>query len=69
MLASVQSTGQSGNTASGVECIGAYIQGKKWDVILINFGIHDTWRHQYVPPKAYGEVSLNARRSGLFRCR
>ena len=38
MLASVQSTGQAANTASGVACMGSYIQQKKWDVILINFG-------------------------------
>jgi hypothetical protein len=55
MLASVQSTGQAANTASGVQCMESYIQGKKWDIILINFGIHDTWQHQYVPPKQYGE--------------
>ena len=55
MLASVQSTGQAGNSASGAMCIGNYLAGKKWDVIVINFGIHDTWVHQYVPPKQYGE--------------
>ena len=78
MLASVQMTGQAANTASGVACIKDYIQGKKWDVILIvrmlllmvlvllllltlrcccsqNFGIHDTWVHQRVPPAQYGE--------------
>ena len=55
MLASVQSTGQSANTASGVKCIKNYIQGKKWDIILINFGIHDTWVHQYVSPAVYGK--------------
>lgn len=36
-------------------CIGSYLAGKKWDLISVNFGIHDTWEHQYVPPKSYGE--------------
>jgi len=35
MLASVQMTGQAANTASGVACIKDYIQGEKWDAILI----------------------------------
>eukprot|EP01047_Picozoa_sp_COSAG01_P018516 COSAG01_NODE_1005_length_12174_cov_40.917267_11_plen_108_part_00 len=65
MLASVQSTGQSANTASGVTCIKSYIQGKKWDVILINFGIHDTWEHQYVSPEQYGKNLQYIFREGL----
>ena len=42
MIASVQTTGQAANSASGVACIGSYLQGKQWDVISINFGVHDT---------------------------
>ena len=59
MLASVQSTGQAANTASGVQCMESYIQGKKWDIILINFGIHG--EHGVV-------VSRSARSSREWRC-
>ena len=45
-LASVQHNGntgdtQAGPTTHGVACIGSWVGSEKWDVITMNFGIHD----------------------------
>ena len=45
-LASVQHSGntgsnQAGPTTNGVSCIKSWLGDSKWDVITINFGIHD----------------------------
>lgn len=47
--------GQAGDTKNGVACIDHWLGGFKWDVITVNFGIHDcnAGRHEYNPPAVY----------------
>ncbi len=55
-LASVQHNGntgsnQAGPTTNGVNCIKSWVGKEKWDVITINFGIHD-WCETIHPPNS-----------------
>eukprot|EP01052_Picozoa_sp_SAG31_P008824 SAG31_NODE_452_length_15484_cov_20.883198_1_plen_348_part_00 len=67
-LASVQHNGntgsnQAGPTTNGVNCIKSWVGNEKWDVITINFGIHDwyvkTTTHPPTPSPPVDSFSLS----------
>jgi len=77
-LASVQHNGgwpeqpghwsQASSTDNGVACIDQWVGEGGWDVISMNFGIHDCWPKQQVEPDAYVrnlEAIYNASRAAL----
>ena len=45
--------GQAANTAKGVACIDHWLGGFYWDVVHVNFGLHDIDESEYVPVEQY----------------